>query len=431
MSKVKSKVSILLVIFLLTLIFPLFGSRQSQSLSSGDYEYVLENGTATITEYTGHGGNITIPSTLNGYSVTRIGDHAFFMGFGSAYDIAGYHVTNVTIPDSVTFIGNGAFGQCAYLESIVIPDSVTHIGGYAFQHCERLSSVVIGDGVTSIEAGAFRGCTYLKEIYIGASVRQIDATAFADCEYIESIEYAYGITQIDDYGSVYDLKHLVLPDSVVSIGDYAFFGHSLDSLTIPDSVENIGKYAFDSESLRSLFLGQNVRTIGDGAFERCPLTDLDIPNSVSTIGYEAFAQCKSLTTVTIGSGITGIYDGAFEDCSWLDEVVFLGAPPSGVGKDIFKNCAPGFTIYYYGDYGSQWSPNGETTWHGYPIVSLSATGGNAHESSHGNQPTDNVYAKSSSGVLKSSVVPVILLLVVVVVLATFLFIVCARNKQKK
>ncbi len=169
------------------------------ALTSGDYECSVKNGTATITKYNGLESDITIPSDIDGYSVTAIGNYAF-KGCWS--------LENVTIPDSVISIGSGAFSNCSCLISIDIPNSVTSIGNSAFFYCESLNSVtlpknikvikymmfencinlekvIIPDGVTSIEFDAFDRCTSLTHITIPNSITEIGHSAFYQCENLD------------------------------------------------------------------------------------------------------------------------------------------------------------------------------------------------------------------------------------------------------
>ena len=171
--------------------FNLFAPK-AEAATSESYTYSVSNGEATITEFDiSISGNITIPSTLGGYPVTSIGNNAF--------DLCG--LTSITIPDSVTSIGEQAFLGCFYLTSITIPDSVTSIGHAAFYGCSSLTSITIPDSVTSIGVWAFQSCRSLTSITI--------------------------------------------PDSVTSIGSETFYGcDSLASITIPDSVTSIGEEAF-------------------------------------------------------------------------------------------------------------------------------------------------------------------------------------------
>src|SRR5437762_2403510 len=114
------------------------------------------NGTCTITGYTGPGGTVTIPNSINGLSVVSIGYSAF----------AHSSLTSVTIPNSVTSIGNSAFATCRSLTNVTIPASVTSIGYEAFYGCTGLTNVTIPNSVTSIGTAAFSSCTSLTAINV-------------------------------------------------------------------------------------------------------------------------------------------------------------------------------------------------------------------------------------------------------------------------
>ena len=123
-------------------------------------------------------GAVTIPSTLGGYIVTSI---------GSFYNCRG--LTSVTIPDSVTSIGDSAFEGCSDLTSVTIPDGVTSIGSFAFRDCSGLTNVTIPDGVTSIGYYAFRGCNSLTDVTISASVTNIGSSAFDYCSNLTRVVF--------------------------------------------------------------------------------------------------------------------------------------------------------------------------------------------------------------------------------------------------
>ncbi len=188
----------------------------AQAETYGDFEYtVLDDGTVEINEYTGSDTEVTIPSTIDGKSVTSIGDEAF-------YDC--YDITSITIPDSVTSIGNYAFEDCSSLTSITIPDSVTSIGNYAFEGCSSLTSITIPDSVTSIGDWAFSGCTSLTSITIPDSVTSIGNYVFEGCSSLTSITIPNSVTTIGEgtFETCTNLTSITIPKSVTSIGDYAF-----------------------------------------------------------------------------------------------------------------------------------------------------------------------------------------------------------------
>ena len=175
--------------------------------------------------------DIVIPSEYNGLPVTSIGDLAFY--YCSS-------LTSVVIPDSVTSIGDLAFYYCSSLTSVVIPDSVTSIGDYAFSDCDSLSSIEVGDDNKYYKS--IDGSLYSKD---GKTL----------------IQYSIGNQDTS----------FVIPDSVTSIGDYAFSDcDSLSSVVIPDSVTSIGDYAFyRCTGLSSVVIGDSVTSIGYGAFYNC------------------------------------------------------------------------------------------------------------------------------------------------------------------
>ena len=184
--------------------------------TSGDWTYTVTDNQATITGYSGDGGEVVIPAEVDGVAVVKVGESCFE---------GNTSVTSITIPDSVTSIGDYAFYNCTSLPSITIPDSVTSIGFGTFANCTSFTSVTIPDSVTSIGEYAFSRCSNLTSVTIGNSVTSIGTYAFNAC---------------------YNLTSVTIPDSVTSIGSYAFiYCTSLTRITIPDSIESIGEGAFE------------------------------------------------------------------------------------------------------------------------------------------------------------------------------------------
>ena len=267
-------------------------------------------------------------------NVTTIGDNAF-SGFSG--------LTTVTIPNSVTSIGYSAFEGCSGLTSVTIPNSVTSIGDYAFEGCSNLTSITIPNSVTSIGDYAFYGCSNLTSITIPNSVTSIGYGAFSYCSGLISVHISdlvawCNITFAGDpfrdpfsdlsstlhlYLNGTEVKDLVIPNNVTTIGDNAFYGFSgLTSVTIPNSVTSIGSRAFfNCSGLTSVTIPNSVTSIGDNAFLYCSgLTSVTIPNSVTSIGFGAFSYCSGLTSVTIPNSVTSIGSCAFSYCSGLTSV---------------------------------------------------------------------------------------------------------------
>ena len=245
--------------------------------------FTFNSSTGKITDYDNScEKDVKIPSTIGGVAVTSIGSDAF----------SDYSLTSVTIPDSVTSIRNSAF-QNNNLTSVTIPSSVTSIGHGAFQN-NSLTSVTIGSGVTSI--GEYTFCkNSLTSVTIPDSVTSIGDGAFNNNQLPDSEAFIYkrnsdgseDVTTIVSYGGA-KRDNVIIPDSVTSIGTYAFSGNSLTSVTIGNNVTSIGHGAFQNNSLTSVTIPNSVTSIGDWAFSGNYLTDVTIPSSVTSIGYVAF-----------------------------------------------------------------------------------------------------------------------------------------------
>ena len=236
-------------------------------------------------------------------------------------------LASITIPNSVTSIGGGAFSGCSSLTSVTIPNSVTRIGNDAFYGCSSLTSVAIPSSVTSIGYAAFSGCSSLTSVIIPNGVTNIDGV-FYGCSSLTSVTIPNSITSIGGYTfyGCSSLTSITIPNSVTSIGIGAFDGcSSLTSVAIPSSVTSIEKRTFRGcSSLTSVTIPNSITSIGESAFENCTsLTSITIGESVSKIGYSAFSGCSSLTSITIPNSIRSIGDWAFRDCSSLTYIELL------------------------------------------------------------------------------------------------------------
>ena len=277
------------------------------------FTYGTSDGEITITGYSGVGGAVTIPATIDGLPVTRIGNSAF-QGSSS--------FTRVEIPNSVIAIGESAFFGCSILTTVAIGSGVTNIGTDAFLRCTSLVSVTIPNSVITVGKNAFNGCTSLTAITVdslNSFLSSVDGVLFNGSQ-TELIQYPGGKTG----------------------GDY----------TIPNSVTKIGGGAFyDAFRLTSVTILNRVTAIGDDAFYGCfGLTELTIPNGVTSIGGTAFIGCNGLTRVTIPNSVTGIGVGAFTDCTGLAAITVddLNSSFSSVdgilfnrGQDVLIQCPAG------------------------------------------------------------------------------------------
>ena len=253
-------------------------------------------------------------------SVTRIGEFAFSRCES---------LTEVVIPDSVTNIGKRAFANCRSLTEVVIPNSVTNIGKGAFHKCESLTEVVIPNSVTSIGDCTFLGCSSLTEVVIPNSVTSIGNRTFLGCSSLTEVVIPDSVTNIGKgaFAKCSSLTEVVIPNSVVCINRNPFFDWNgkleclSPSFVYEDNIlfnkDKSRIISFRNQKLTSYVIPNSVTSIGDFAFFRCKsLTEVVISNSVTSIGEFAFSRCESLTEVVIPDSVTSIGDFAFSMCSF-------------------------------------------------------------------------------------------------------------------
>ena len=286
--------------------------------------------------------------------ITTIGDRAFRCP-----------ITSITLPNSVTSIGDSAFYYCTSLTSITIPDSVTSIGSSAFRHCSSLTSITIPNSVKSIGDNAFYYCRSLTSITIPNSVTSIGDSAFYNCTSLTSITIPDSVTSIGNsaFSRCSSLTSITIPNSVTSIGSNAFAYCNFDTVIIGYSVTNIENQAFyPNPSLSTVFwnakqcadftrspflFNDKISTFVFGdSVEHIPanlcgnidsITTITIPNSVTSIGEEAFEYCELLNSVTIGNGVINIGNKAFSNCQSLTSITIPNSVTS-IGEEAFSGC---------------------------------------------------------------------------------------------
>ncbi len=228
-------------------------------------------------------GDMVIPSWFpydegesESYTVTSIASEAFYMS----------DITSVSIPSTITTIGDKAFKGCTLLTSVNIPVGITAINESVFENCKSLKKVDLPASITTIGTSAFAGCTSLISINIPVNVRNIGSYAFSNS----------GLTIVD------------IPNSITNISSYAFYHSNLTAVNIPESVKTINSYAFSETRLKSVTIPKSVSSIADYAFYGC--TDLSTIyfKGNTCLGSCSFGGCSAITSVTIESFGYSIYN---------------------------------------------------------------------------------------------------------------------------
>ncbi|MGN0536508.1 MAG: leucine-rich repeat protein [Acutalibacteraceae bacterium] len=316
-------------------------------LTIGGYAF---NGCSGLT------GTLTIPD-----SITKLG-YGYSSNYGNAESGTGssfYNcnkVSEVILGEGITIIAPYSFGNCSLLENVTFGNNITAIKNYAFINCSVLNEAVIPDSVTIIENYAFYNCKGLKNLVIGNGVTSIGNRAFYRCGGQEPddeplyLTLGSSVRTIGDY-AFYECKNLrgnggisgdqlIFPDSLTTIGKYAFASCNLGTVKLPDSVTSIGEYAFSKSDIviptSKLPLG--VTCIEKGTFAGSSLGNyFIIDSSITNIKEDAFCDEIGLLEILIENGVTHIGGNAFGKTGLVDSV-FIPKSVTSIDYNPFPGC---------------------------------------------------------------------------------------------
>ena len=370
----------------------------------------------TITGYTGPGGDETIPQTINGLTVTAIGNNALWFNA---------NITSITITNDRISIGSQAFLRSSLLTNVVLGAGVTNIGPQAFAYINSLLNIsvdplnpyysslggVLFDSAQTTLIQCPAGVT--GAYTVPATVTCVGSHAFYYCLSITSVLLPQSVTNIQDNGfNDCGMTNIVLGTNLVTIGDNAFFQSGLTSASLPASVTNIGaspfiycgalpaitvdplnpaysssngvlmdaaqttviecpggkpgsfvtpatvtniarQAFFGTGKLTNVVIFDGLVTISDYGFESSGLRNLLLPDSVTSLGNSAF-YIGNLRSITFGSGITNIGNAAFYDCYFLSRVYFTGSNAPALGANAFYSAGsnPGSNPTVYYPFGA-------------------------------------------------------------------------------
>ena len=266
----------------------------------------------------------------------------------------------ISIPGTVTTVGNSAFYRCKNLKSIEIPEGVTKIDGSAFIFCSSLEQIKLPQSLVSIGSGAFDNCTSLISVELPDNAI-ISSDTFKECKNLSDIVisdtnnnyivkngilYNKNMTRILCYPAGIKDTEFSVPDTVKTIGDFAFYGAKvLESINIPDSVTNIGTDAFgECSGLKEVVIPDSVTSMGEAVFYKCTslekvklsvnitspnpavfqycssLKEVVLPESMKFISFFMFSYCKEITNIVLPDKLNSVLRSAFQNCDNLKNI---------------------------------------------------------------------------------------------------------------
>ena len=339
------------------------------------FEYTLDDdGNATITKYDGNVRALTIPDTLDGYTVVAIGSSAFAKNT---------YLQSVVIPDTVTVIQESAFAECTNLSSVVLSENLVDLGRAAFseialtaieipksletahvsfdngrdcsdgpfENCEKLKIVTFEKGTTHIAKFLFAGCTGLETISVPNTVTTIERYAFRKCVNLKRVELADTIISIAT-GAFADctvLSDINMPKSLKDIGEIAFRNTAITSVEIPKSLETAhvlfdnGRDCSDGpfencEKLKTVTFEKGTTHIAQFLFAGCTgIESIQIPQTVVMIKQGGFKNCVNLQNIIMPDVIQQVDNYAFKDCTKLDKI-HIPDNIKKISKELFQDC---------------------------------------------------------------------------------------------
>ncbi len=272
-------------------------------------------------------------------------------------------MSSVTIPDSVTYVGNWSFVYMS-LTSLTIPASVTGLGSYSFSNNDDLTTVTLPNGATIIGDHEFADCTTLTSVNIPDSVTIIDEGAFTQCSDLRSVMIPSGVSNVDASAFSICPKLMAInvgPNNQNYISDNGVLLTKSGTVLVacPNGISS------------PYVIPDGVTTIASGAFTYCQdLPSVIMPDSMTSIGMGAFYGCSDLSSITIPSSVTYIGNWSFAYDYGLTRMVFNGSAPQ-IGGDWLDYSNPGITVYYLSSASGFTDP-----WNGVPTMALSGATGN-------------------------------------------------------
>ena len=277
-----------------------------------------------------------------------IGDEGSFSSIDGVLIRDGYQLTaypngkkdaKYLIPDTVSYIANGAFEGAVNLEDITFHDHVTDLGVMAFRDCKALKHINLPEGLNHVPSGTFSGCTSLEKVSIPDSYIYIGTSSFQDCSSLPEVKLPFKLKVIGEsaFTNCSKIENIELPAQVKEIRANSFRNcESLKSITLPADLDTIQFAAFQGcKALKSIKLPETLKSLDDRAFKGCESIEvLTIPDNVTEVGINAFEDCSSLREVKVGNGVKEIGQWAFFNCTDMEKLT-LGSSLESIGAQAF------------------------------------------------------------------------------------------------
>ena len=264
-----------------------------------------------------------------------IGDNGFVI---INNDLSYYYGNDrvIRIPEGVKSINGKVFYQNRRITKVVLPDSLTSIGEVAFGDCVNLRGINISPKITEMERNAFIGCSKLADENGFLVFNRVLFGYYGHSSKVEIPEWVEVIGSCAFSGKdSYELEEVVIPESVKIIEKDAFsFCRNLSRVTMPETMERIDDSVFNfCEKLKSIRIPEGVKTLSWDTLQYCrSLEEIDLPNSLEKIEFNAITECSSLKKIDIPEGVEEIGGKQFSECDNLREISI----PSTV--IVFEDC---------------------------------------------------------------------------------------------
>ena len=250
-------------------------------------------------------------------------------------------LTEFVSPEQISEVGNYAFRECSKLENIELNDILGSIGEEAFGFCRGLKTIAVGSIGGNIQSKAFEMCSSLEDFKVNALSGSLNDMAFSYCEALKSVEFGKGPARIGSRVFAYsadNLERFVAGEGVKEVATQAFQAVNYVRKPSPFGGFSWEEVVVPRPNLKSVVLPQGLQSIGKEAFYQCTsLNDFTMPQSVTSIGESAFYECSSLESITIPNAITDILKNVFYGCNALKSVTFPDALTS-IGESAFAEC---------------------------------------------------------------------------------------------